>query len=167
MAELADPSTLATLDAERLAAAMRPLWEDAGPLAERLVGVEVASWDEHIERAAAAIAAMDDQTRAALLRAHPRIGTPPAELARRSATSLAEQGRAGEDPAAIARLAVLNDAYEARFGFPFVEWVKGRSRADMIEVLEARSGRDRATELGAGCAALIAIARDRLCRLQA
>jgi 2-oxo-4-hydroxy-4-carboxy--5-ureidoimidazoline (OHCU) decarboxylase len=148
--------------ARELAAAMRPLWEDAGPLVPLLVGVEVGSWAAHIDRAEQAIAAMDPATRAVLLRAHPRIGAPPVELARRSVTSLAEQGGAAEEPAVLARLAAGNDAYEARFGFPFVEFVAGRSRRSIIAVLEDRLRRDRDTELAAGCEALVAIARDRL-----
>jgi 2-oxo-4-hydroxy-4-carboxy--5-ureidoimidazoline (OHCU) decarboxylase len=64
----------------------------------------------------------------------------------------------------MARLDGLNDAYESRFGFPFVEWVAGRPKAAIVAVLEARLQRDRDTELAAGCEALLAIARDRLAR---
>lgn len=162
---LADPASLGHLDRPQLAAALRPVWEDAGPLVDRLVGRPVTSWAASIDAAEVAIAAMPDTERAALLNAHPRIGAAPADLARRSTISLREQGGAAADPAVLRRLDSLNDRYEARFGFPFVEWVNGRSRADMIPVLEARLERDAPTELAAGCAALVAIARDRLRRL--
>jgi 2-oxo-4-hydroxy-4-carboxy-5-ureidoimidazoline decarboxylase len=158
---------LGDLDCDELLSALRPLWEDAGPLADALLGRHVESWDEAVDAAEAAIGAMSDATRAELLRAHPRIGANAAELARRSAASWSEQGGDTATPEAVAqRLGELNDAYEAHFGFPFVEWVAGRSKAEMIPVLEARLGRDRATELSAGTAALVAIARDRLARLR-
>lgn len=162
---LIDPTQLGGLDRPDLAVALRPLWEDAGPLADGLVGVAVSSWSEHLAAAEACIAAMDEPTRVRLLRAHPRIGAPPEQLAGRSRTSLAEQGGAAEDPQVLAELDALNDDYERRFGFPLVEWVRGRSRRDMIPVLRARLARERGEELEAGCRALAAIARDRLGRL--
>jgi 2-oxo-4-hydroxy-4-carboxy--5-ureidoimidazoline (OHCU) decarboxylase len=64
-------------------------------------------------------------------------------------------------------LAVLNDEYEARFGFPFVVFVAGRPRAALVGVLEQRLGRTRAEELHEGTAAMVAIARDRLRTLEA
>ena len=155
---------LATLGDEELVAALRPLWEDAVPLARAVRGVAVASWSEHLVQAEAAIAAMDDATKVELLRSHPPIGAPAAALDLRSPTSLAEQGGSDADRATLSRLRRANDAYEHRHGFPFVEWVAGRSRAEMCDVLESRTGRDRETELAAGCAALVAIARDRLGR---
>lgn len=164
---LVDAATLGDLDRQHLAAALRPLWEDAGPLVERLVGRPMDSWPAAVDAAEAEIGAMTPTERAELLRAHPRIGAAPGDLRRRSVISLREQGGADADPAVLARLDALNDRYEARFGFPFVEWVNGRSRAEMIPVIEARLERSAPAELAAGCAALIAIARDRLRRLTA
>ncbi len=160
---LVPAGSLGDLGASDLAAALRPLWEDAGPLVAAMVGRRFATWDEHLETAAEAMSAMDDPTRCALLRAHPRIGTDPATLARRSVLSYREQGGGTfTSDAAARRLSSLNDRYEARFGFPFVEWVSGRPPEAMVAVLEGRLRRDRRCELDAGCAALVAIARDRL-----
>jgi 2-oxo-4-hydroxy-4-carboxy--5-ureidoimidazoline (OHCU) decarboxylase len=164
---LADAPGLGALDRTALAAAMRPLWEDAGPLVDRLVGRQVTTWEEHVSAAEAEIDAMDDATRAELLGAHPRIGADPAALAARSPQSWSEQGGASAtDPATLAALEAANDIYEERFGFAFVHWVAGRSKAEMLAVLRSRLERDRATELDAGCAALVAIARDRLARIR-
>jgi 2-oxo-4-hydroxy-4-carboxy--5-ureidoimidazoline (OHCU) decarboxylase len=166
-APLEAPTTLADLGKTGLAAALRPLFEDAGPLVDYLVGQSFASWDEVIAAAAGAIDAMDDVERANLLAAHPRIGAEPRELALRSRASWAEQGGdRGATDDVTARLAELNDRYEETFGFPFVEWVAGRPRAALVPVLEARLARSRQTELAAGCAALLAIAVDRLARLR-
>jgi 2-oxo-4-hydroxy-4-carboxy--5-ureidoimidazoline (OHCU) decarboxylase len=162
-----DARTLGGLDRPALAAAMRPLWEDAGPLVDRLVGRHVATWEDHLAAAEAEVAGMDPVTRAALLGAHPRIGADPAALAARSPESWAEQGGAAPtDAATAAALDAANDAYEARFGFAFVEFVAGRSKAELLPVITARLARDRTTELDAGCAALVAIARDRLARIR-
>ncbi len=160
---LVPAGSLADLGADELAAALRPLWEDAGPLVGAMIGYRFATWDEHLDAASEAISAMDDRTRSALLRAHPRIGTDAATLARRSILSFREQGGGAATSDAVARsLSSLNDRYEARFGFPFVEWVAGRAPEAMIAVMEHRLRRDRRDELDAGCAALVAIAGDRL-----
>jgi hypothetical protein len=45
---LIDPAVLATLGKADLAEALRPLWEDAGPLVDRMVGQAVTSWDQHL-----------------------------------------------------------------------------------------------------------------------
>jgi 2-oxo-4-hydroxy-4-carboxy--5-ureidoimidazoline (OHCU) decarboxylase len=155
------------LDPEGLNNAMRPLWEDAGPLASRLAGRPFASWTELIDSAEHEIEKMDDPQRAALLEAHPRLGAEPAPLRARSTTSWKEQRAGGVTTEATARrLRELNGCYERQFGFPFVEWVAGRPLTAMVDVIEQRLQRDRATELEAGCAALVAIARDRLRRIE-
>jgi 2-oxo-4-hydroxy-4-carboxy--5-ureidoimidazoline (OHCU) decarboxylase len=162
-ARLADPSMLGSADLAGLASALRPLLEDAGPLLPRLVGRSWPDWPALLDDVEAEVAQMDDAERASLLAAHPRIGERPEVLAARSPESFAEQGAgADEDPAVLIRLAQLNEAYESRFGFPFVEWVAGRPKAAIVEVIEARLQRDRTTELAVGTAALVAIARDRL-----
>jgi OHCU decarboxylase len=163
--ELVDPATLGELSRDALAAALRPLLEDAGPFVHRLAGRSFPTWAAVLDAASAEVAAMGAAERAELLLAHPRIGASPDALKARSADSFAEQGGTTvTDPAVTRRLDELNDAYEARFGFPFVEWVAGRSKAAIVAVLEARLQRDRETELAAGCNALLAIAEDRLSR---
>jgi 2-oxo-4-hydroxy-4-carboxy--5-ureidoimidazoline (OHCU) decarboxylase len=156
-------ATLASLDDAGLSAALRPIWEDAGLLVVRLRGRPFGSWAAVIDAAEQEIAGMSDAERVALLRAHPRLGEEPEVLRARSSESWAEQG-AGASP--DQRLAELNDRYEERFGFPFVEWVAGRPLSAMVPVIESRMQRRRADELEAGCAALVAIARDRLGRLE-
>jgi 2-oxo-4-hydroxy-4-carboxy-5-ureidoimidazoline decarboxylase len=166
-AALVAATSLGGLDRGALARALRPLWEDAGPLVDRLVGREVATWEEHLAGAEAEMASMDAATRAELLRSHPRIGADPATLAARSPQSFSEQGGAvATDPQTVAALDAANDTYEARFGFPFVYWVAGRSKAEMLAIIQARLTRDRDVELDAGSAALVAIARDRLARIR-
>jgi 2-oxo-4-hydroxy-4-carboxy--5-ureidoimidazoline (OHCU) decarboxylase len=89
------------------------------------------------------------------LNAHPAIGA--GGLTGRSA---AEQG-SDDDAAVLARLAELNERYEARFGFRFLVFVNRRPRREIVPVLEARLERSRAEELETGLDELVAIARDR------
>lgn len=109
-----------------------------------------------------------------VINAHPRIGlNPNAEI---SALSYKEQGLADEanvvDEAkkkeikeTYEKLAVLNDKYEAKFGFKFVEFVAGRPKKAIVPVLEARLNNDAKTELQTGLEAMTVIARDRLKKL--
>ena len=137
--------------------AVAEAFERAPLLAERLG--EGGGVDAIIARARAALAAMTEDERIAVLDAHPRIG-PTAGLSARSA---AEQG-AATDGATLGKLERLNDEYERRFGFRFVVFVHGRSRAEIVPVLEARLRRSRDEELAAGLDEFLAIARDRLTR---
>ena len=96
----------------------------------------------------------------ATLNAHPRIGDDVRAL---SELSLQEQG-ADRDPATIAELARLNAEYERRFGFRFVVFVNGRSKAQIIPVLRDRLTRPRESELRTGVEEFLAISLDRLQR---
>jgi 2-oxo-4-hydroxy-4-carboxy-5-ureidoimidazoline decarboxylase len=61
----------------------------------------------------------------------------------------------------LEELARLNEAYEKRFGFEFVVFVNGRTRAELVPVLRERLERERAEELATGLRELCAIARNR------
>lgn len=110
-----------------------------------------------IARAAAILAGMTDAERVAVLNAHPRIGATSG-LSMRSA---AEQGGA-TDAETLRALERLNAEYERTFGFRFVVFVNGRSRAEIVPVLRSRLGRSREQELATGIAEFLAIARDRM-----
>ncbi len=87
----------------------------------------------------------------AALATHPRIGEPSEE-------------QRGAEPEVLAELARLNDEYERRFGFEFVVFVDGRTRAELLPVLRERLENTRDEELETGLRALCAIARDRWTR---
>jgi 2-oxo-4-hydroxy-4-carboxy--5-ureidoimidazoline (OHCU) decarboxylase len=107
--------------------------------------------------------------RLVVIQAHPLLGAPPAEL---SALSLKEQGYqagpANPDAAVNAELMRLNGAYETKYGFPCVIFVNGRPRKDLIPVMQSRIARDISAdeELHFGLCEMVAIARDRLRKLQ-
>lgn len=129
-------------------------FERAPLLAERVGEGDV---ETVIARARAILATMTEAERVAVLNAHPRIGA----TAGLSARSAAEQGGA-TDPETLRALELLNAEYERTFGFRFVVFVQGRSRAEIVPVLQARLRRTRHEELSTGIEEFLAIARDRM-----
>jgi 2-oxo-4-hydroxy-4-carboxy--5-ureidoimidazoline (OHCU) decarboxylase len=131
------------------------IFERAPGLAERVRGSDPAAI---VESARIELARMNESERIAVLNAHPRIGADPASL---SALSRLEQG-GDADVTTLRELATMNDAYERRFGFRFVVFVAGRSKAEIVPLMRERLARSREDELATGIAEFLAIARDRL-----
>ena len=140
-----------TIAREDLAA----VFERAPSLAERVRGADSASI---LASARTEIARMTEAERISVLNAHPRIGADPASL---STLSRREQA-GGTDAATLQELAAMNDEYERSFGFRFVVFVAGRSKAEILPVLRERLGRAREAELATGLDEFLAITRDRL-----
>ncbi len=117
---------------------------------------------------AAMVAAVDQAAEAeqlALICAHPELAGREAAAGTLTTASTGEQRGAGLDQCSAAelqRLRSLNAAYRARFGFPFVIAVKGLSRYQIMDAIEARLEGDRATEFRACLAQIARIARFRL-----
>ena len=85
----------------------------------------------------------------ALLRAHPDLAGKLAVAGGLTAQSASEQSGAGLDRCTaeeFARFSALNDAYKAKFGFPFIIAVKGRSRGELLAAFETRSANDSVIE---------------------
>ena len=101
----------------------------------------------------------------ALIDAHPDLAGRLARAGRLTADSNKEQAGAGLDrltDGERARFTELNDAYKARFGFPFIMAVKGRSTAEILAAFERRLANDAATEQSAALAQIERIALLRL-----
>ncbi len=113
-------------------------------------------------------AAMTDQVERAtfaekldLLKAHPDLGT----RARLSAASTGEQAGAGLDtltPAEFEQIHRLNAAYRSRFGFPFLLAVKGSTKYDVLQSLQARMESSPEDEFREALRQVYRIARFRL-----
>ena len=89
----------------------------------------------------AALRAAPREKQLALLNAHPDLAGKLAMSGALTADSTSEQASAGLDrctPDEFRRFTELNDAYKAKFGFPFILAVKGRSRAEILEAFERR-----------------------------
>jgi OHCU decarboxylase len=88
-----------------------------------------------------AMRAMSRDEKLALIGAHPDLAGRLAQARQLTADSATEQGSVGLDrltPDELRRFTALNDAYKARFGFPFILAVKGRTKADVIASFESR-----------------------------
>jgi OHCU decarboxylase len=106
-----------------------------------------------------------DEERLGVLRAHPDLAGKLAAAKHLTADSAAEQASAGLDALTDAergRFTQLNDAYQARFGFPFIIAVRENTKAQILAAFEARVGNDAAVEFTTACAQVERIARLRL-----
>ena len=134
------------------------IFERAPRLAGRVRGTDAASI---LASARTEIARMSESERIGVLNAHPRIGADPASL---SLVSRREQSD-DADVSTLQALAAMNEEYERTFGFRFVVFVAGRSKAEIVPVLRERLRRTREEELATGVDEFLAIARDRLERI--
>nr|CAG8445769.1 3813_t:CDS:2 [Entrophospora candida] len=93
-----------------------------------------------------------------IINAHPRLGDNRKNL---SIMSLNEQ----EDKI-NSKLQELNSQYENKFGFKFVIFVNGRSRKELIPIIEEKiQNGDKDEELNRGLIDMMDIAMDRLKKL--
>ena len=100
----------------------------------------------------------DDQL--ALLRAHPDLAGTASFAGTMTENSQNEQASASLDRLTeeeIQRFTELNNAYVARFAFPFIFAVKGATKDMILASFEARVGNDRETEF--------ANSLDNVCRI--
>lgn len=103
--------------------------------------------------------------RLAVLNAHPDLAGKLAQAKRLTESSTSEQASAGLDALTDAertRFTELNSAYVAKFGFPFIIAVRGRSKDDILAAFETRIGNDRDSELETACRQVERIALLRL-----
>lgn len=80
-----------------------------------------------------------------LLRAHPDLAGKLAVDGRLTRESTSEQAGAGLDqctPDEFSRFKALNDAYKAKFGFPFILAVAGYKRDEILVIFERRVDND-------------------------
>ena len=101
----------------------------------------------------------------ALINAHPDLAGRLARAGRLTADSTKEQASAGLDMLTDderTRFETMNDAYKARFGFPFIMAVKGASKAQILEAFERRLGHDATQEFATALEQIEKIARLRL-----
>lgn len=109
---------------------------------------------------------LSSEQQLALIRAHPDLGTK----AKMASDSVQEQASVGLDRLSseeFARLQSLNQAYQTKFGFPFIIAVKHHTKASILQAFEQRLQHDQATERTTALAEIAEIARLRLASLVA
>ena len=100
-----------------------------------------------------------------LIRAHPDLAGRAAIRGELTAASSVEQTSAGLDqctPAEFERFRELNDKYKAKFGFPFILAVKGRTRAEILAAFAQRIDNPPEAEFEEALHQIARIARLRL-----
>jgi 2-oxo-4-hydroxy-4-carboxy-5-ureidoimidazoline decarboxylase len=113
----------------------------------------------------AVLRAADEAAQRRGLDAHPDLAGKAAMDGEIGELSAAEQHGVGLDRLSEGEFAMfheLNDAYRAKFGFPFVFAVKGASKAMILQAFEDRLPNDAATEFRKALAEVELIARFRL-----
>ncbi|MBV8472144.1 MAG: allantoinase PuuE [Hyphomicrobiales bacterium] len=117
---------------------------------------------------ARAMAAGGDDAKRRLIDAHPDLAGKLALAKSLTAESTEEQQSAGLDrlsPDELARFTTLNQAYRARFGFPFIMAVRGKSKADILAAFERRLANDAPAEVATALAEIDRIAALRLAEI--
>ena len=111
------------------------------------------------------IAAAERDDRLALIRAHPDLAGRAAVAGELTQSSRSEQAGAGLDrctPEEYRRFQELNEAYKAKFGFPFILAVAGKTRREILSAFKGRLDNDPETEFRMALAEIDKIARLRL-----
>ena len=113
----------------------------------------------------AALRAAPAARQRAVIAAHPDLAGRLARARELTASSAGEQASAGLDRLSaeeVARFTALNDAYRARFGFPFIMAIKGRGKAEILAAFETRLARAPDAEFAEALRQIEQITRLRL-----
>ncbi|KAB2886312.1 MAG: allantoinase PuuE [Albidovulum sp.] len=106
-----------------------------------------------------------EERRLAVLAGHPDLAGKLAQARRLTAESTAEQASVGLDALTDgerAAFAELNDAYTAKFGFPFIIAVRDNTKSSIMAAFRRRIGNDRPAEFAEACRQVERIAELRL-----
>lgn len=113
----------------------------------------------------AAIAAAGRDPQLTLIRAHPDLAGKAALAGELTAESTSEQKGAGLDRLTseeYERFHALNDAYKARFGFPFILAVRSHDKHSILDAFERRLAHDEDEEIAEALAQIARIGEFRL-----
>ncbi len=137
--------TPASLDRTAFVSAFADIYEHSPWVAEKAyeLGVDDSLNDIELlhQRMADILLSASHEAQLALINAHPDLAGKAAIRGELTASSTAEQAGAGiQDCTAeeFARFTELNDAYKAKFGFPFIKAVKGSNRHQILAAFEER-----------------------------
>lgn len=107
----------------------------------------------------------EHQAQLDLINAHPDLAGKAAVAGELTEASTSEQAGAGIHQCTaieFARFTELNDAYKAKFGFPFIKAVKGSNRFQILEAFETRIHNSPEQEFATALAEINKIATFRL-----
>ncbi|KAN0055620.1 hypothetical protein ACTA71_008736 [Dictyostelium dimigraforme] len=145
------------------------LFEAAPPLANALYEKRpFSSYQQLIDQAYSIIQSLNEVEKILVINAHPRIGLSASQVKNSSSISYREQScdkDSSLDQSILETLSKLNDKYEFKFGFKFVVFVNGRSKKEIIPILEDRLNNEKQKELELGLFEMIEISKSRLLKL--
>ena len=159
---------LNTCAPEVFCAELADIWEHAPWVTRGVVDQRpFASVDALHAAMVGVVAALDEPGRVAFYAGHPELAGEDARRGTMTDASIAEQGTL-----ALARLEAheaerwraLNEAYRARFGFPFILCIRRHTRDSALRAFAQRLQHERATELATALDEIAAITRLRLDR---
>ncbi len=163
------PTSLASLNA-----CGRPTFTaELGHLFEHSPWVAAETWPQHPFRdpahlhaaLCATMCAAPRDRQLALIRAHPDLAGRMVQQGKLTAESTREQASAGLDRLTAAELAEftrLNEAYQVRFGFPFIICARLNAKDAIFAAMQERIGHAPGDELAAALAEIEKIAWLRL-----
>ncbi|MFV3370198.1 2-oxo-4-hydroxy-4-carboxy-5-ureidoimidazoline decarboxylase [Pseudomonas sp. NY15435] len=164
--------TPANLDRAAFINAFADIYEHSPWVAEKTydLGVDDSLNDIELlqQRMADILLSASHDAQLALINAHPDLAGKAAVRGELTASSTAEQAGAGiQDCTAeeFARFTELNDAYKAKFGFPFIKAVKGSNRHQILAAFEERIHNTPEQEFQTALAEINKIAMFRLQQL--
>jgi len=117
------------------------------------------------QRMADILLSASHEAQLALINAHPDLAGKAAIRGELTASSTLEQAGAGISQCSaeeFARFTELNDAYKAKFGFPFIKAVKGSNRQQILAAFEERIHHSVEQEFACALAEINKIALFRL-----
>lgn len=140
-----------------------------GDVAEHSPWVAEEAWfkqpfadrDDLIHAFEAALRSASREAKLELIRAHPDLATR-AKLTEDSSNEQAGAGLDRLNADEFQRFCVLNEAYKARFGFPFIFAVKGATKNQILEAFEDRIVNAPEVEFETALAQIARIFRFRL-----
>ncbi len=160
------PAELRGLDRDAFVAAFRDVFEHSPWVAEQAHALgPFGSVDELHATMLRVLDAAPDEAKLALIRAHPDLAGRAALAGELTAASRDEQSRSGLDALTageLARFHELNNAYQARFGFPLIMAVKFSNKHAILAAFVERLTNDRAAEIERALSEIGRIARYRL-----
>lgn len=164
--------TPSALNREAFVEAFADIYEHSPWVAEKAYDLGLdASLDEvetlH-QRMAEILLSASHEAQLALINAHPDLAGKAAVRGELTASSTSEQAGAGIHECSaeeFARFTELNDAYKARFGFPFIKAVKGSNRHQILAAFEQRIHNTPEQEFATALAEINKIALFRLQQL--
>ena len=160
------------MDRDRFVATYGGVFEHSPWIAERAFELELGPAHDTAVGLHNALARMfrsaSDEERLGVLTAHPDLAGKLAAGKRLTAESTAEQSSAGLDALTEVEHGIftgLNEAYTARFGFPFIIAVRDHDKQSILAAFRARLDNDRDTEFAEACRQVERIALIRLAAL--